>query len=339
MFKRSLPILSLLLLVACQAPQSLPSSLQMPGPTLFGQQSQLRTDWFAQLSPELQSYYADARGKTGAELFAALSQIISRNNHFDHYHDAKGYVYAVSDNGPFGPHGETGVIAAYSNLFVAGKGGNGNAYRESGDANKDGRNSDFINCEHTWPQSFFNKQEPMRADMHHLFPTFSYPNNRRGHLPFGTAQEGHVVYSTANGSKLVVRDNNFLSYSSQQALASSANVDSEEVDVNAVSDAVFEPADTQKGNTARAMLYFYMRWHDANIRSGDYDARDFWVNRVPQFENWSENVDPVDDRERRRNDLIFQKQGNRNPFIDIPGLTSLIGTQALQGSEARFIQP
>ncbi|MGB3618200.1 MAG: endonuclease, partial [Catalinimonas sp.] len=30
---------------------------------------------------------------------------------------------------------------------------------------------DPMNTEHTIPQSFFNSNEPMRADLHHLFPT------------------------------------------------------------------------------------------------------------------------------------------------------------------------
>ena len=28
-----------------------------------------------------------------------------------------------------------------------------------------------INTEHVWPQGLFDKDEPMRGDIHHLFPT------------------------------------------------------------------------------------------------------------------------------------------------------------------------
>lgn len=36
------------------------------------------------------------------------------------------------------------------------------------------------------------------------------------------------------------------------------------------------------------------------------------------------NIDPVDENERRRNDIVEKEQGNRNPFIDDPGLADLI---------------
>lgn len=319
--------LSLLVLVSCQAQPI----FQGQAPVQFQRQSQAPRsgDWFAAMSPELQRYYARAQGKTGEDLFEALSVIITDNYRSLGYGTAKGYIYAVAENAPVEANGKPGLFAAYSNVFVPGTGADGNQYREQGDANKDGTPGDFINCEHTWPQSFFNKAEPQRSDMHHLFPTFSKPNGMRGHLPFGTSKEGQVVYSTANGSKLIAR-NGALSFSS---LPTDLQLSQSE-DVDAFGgNAVFEPADTQKGNTARAMLYFYMRWHNSSIRSGDFNAKDFWLSRVGQFTQWAEQIDPPDAREQRRNQFIFEKQGNRNPFIDIPNLASLIGPQTLSQYE------
>ena len=37
-------------------------------------------------------------------------------------------------------------------------------------------------------------------------------------------------------------------------------------------------------------------------------------------------TDPVSDEERRRNDLIFGAQGNRNPFVDHPEFVDEIYT-------------
>ena len=98
-------------------------------------------------------------------------------------------------------------------------------------------------------------------------------------------------------------------------------------------DVVFEPPTVHKGNSARALLYFYLRYYNkANIRSGAFNEKSFLDNQIPAWVEWSERIDPVDDQERRRHEIIFQKQNNRNPFIDIPNLASLIGVNTLQNN-------
>ncbi|PIQ25000.1 hypothetical protein COW36_16230 [bacterium (Candidatus Blackallbacteria) CG17_big_fil_post_rev_8_21_14_2_50_48_46] len=324
LFRHALASSFLVILAACQSqPLNLAlnqQALLSPARYQAASRTAPRGDWFAQLSPQLQSYYAEARGKTGAELFQALHTIISRNTTALGYGEARAYMYGTADN--FANGNQSGVVGVYSNLFILGRGGNGNDYREQGDLNKDGTAGDFVNCEHTWPQSFFSKQLPMVSDMHHLFPTLSKPNGMRGHHPFGMSNEGKIVYSTSAGSKLIVRSN--------RLSASSAPETDKSITPFGGADAVFEPTNTQKGNTARAMMYFWLRYNDRNIRGGDFDARNFWNNRLGMFKEWSEQIDPIDERERVRHELIFKKQGNRNPFIDIPNLASLIGEQAMQ---------
>lgn len=281
--------------------------------------SAARDDWFSQLPPNLQSYYADARGKTGQALFDALHTITGRNYHALDYGAARAYLYGTADNFTF--NNQTGVVDVYSNLFIPGSGGNGDKYREPNDANKDGTPNDFINAEHTWPQSFFNKNMPMVSDMHHLFPTLSKPNGMRSNHAFGMASEGRVVYTTSSGSKLITRGGR------PPAVSFSSVIEEKDNTPFSNSDAVFEPGDSQKGNTARAMMYFYMRYKDANIRNGNFSS-DFWAKRVGMFRDWAAK-DPVDERERTREELIFEKQGNRNPFTDIPNLASLIGDDVM----------
>lgn len=46
-----------------------------------------------------------------------------------------------------------------------------------------GTNPDPINCEHTVPQSFFGSVEPMKSDIHHLFPTYKNWNSTRSNYP------------------------------------------------------------------------------------------------------------------------------------------------------------
>jgi endonuclease I len=320
----ALTSLVLLTLTACSTGSAFQQQPMMPSLTngnRLGTFSAPRNgDWFSALPPALQQYYAPAQGKTGEALFDALHDIISRNNRITSYGDSKSFMYAVADNIEF--NGKTGVFDAYSYQFVPGSGGNGNSYKEIGDANRDGVAGDFINCEHTWPQSFFNKQLPMVADIHHLFSTLSVPNNRRGHHPFGMANSG-VIYTTNGGSKLGVMDR---TGRTPQQLAQLVAQQNEENEVNiAGADLVFEPGNQHKGNTARGLFYFYLRYHKNNIRSGAFHDQGFWDSKVATFRQWAEQVDLPDDQERRRNDLVHGKQGNRNPFVDIPNLASLIG--------------
>lgn len=76
---------------------------------------------------------------------------------------------------------------------------------------------------------------------------------------------------------------------------------------------VFEPRDDHKGAAARAMLYFAVRY-DFQIEAEDEAVLRRW------------HADhPVSEREAERHDLIWVRQGNRNPFIDCPDLVEMIG--------------
>ncbi|MCP4499041.1 MAG: hypothetical protein GY822_03630 [Deltaproteobacteria bacterium] len=81
----------------------------------------------------------------------------------------------------------------------------------------------------------------------------------------------------------------------------------------------FEPEDAVKGDLARG--YFYMAVRYENSLSVD----DSTAVSGADIEPWEEDLlrdwhllDPVDDAERKRNDLVFGLQENRNPFIDHP---------------------
>jgi hypothetical protein len=84
-----------------------------------------------------------------------------------------------------------------------------------------------FNTEHTFPQGFFNSLEPMRSDLHHLFPTDDLANNARGSLPFGTVSNPTWSQGGSKGNS-----------------------------------STFEPRDAHKGKAARAMLYFLTRYQN-----------------------------------------------------------------------------
>jgi endonuclease I len=229
--------------------------------------------------------YNEVEGLKGEKLLQALNEITGRGYESHNYRDAKQFMYDTVDNR------KGKVFTLYSGLWVSGK--QGGTYTESGDANKDGYNGDFVNCEHTWPQSKFGKALPMRSDLHHLYGTLSVPNNRRGSLPFGYVTGG-AKYENSFGSK---GDGHF-----------------------------FEPADEAKGNIARAQFYFYTRYYDRNIWQKT-NRSEYWTSRLATLMKWHEQ-DPVDEWEKSRNELIYKYQGNRNPFIDFPEFAELIGVDA-----------
>lgn len=141
-----------------------------------------------------------------------------------------------------------------------------------------------INVEHTWPQSKFNKKlqkNIQKADLHHLFPTNSVANSTRGNHMFGEVRHGDLGDRCLD-SKL------------------GQSISSDQFTI------VFDPPREHKGNVARALFYFSVRY--------DIDIPD---HEEKILRKWN-NLDPVDNAERIRNAEIEKIQGNRNPFIDFP---------------------
>ncbi|WP_071870861.1 endonuclease I family protein [Atopomonas hussainii] len=72
---------------------------------------------------------------------------------------------------------------------------------------------------------------------------------------------------------------------------------------------VVEPRDAAKGNIARAIFYMH-REYGLPI-----------IGQEQMYKEWHQ-LDPADDAERARNNVIEGIQGNRNAFIDNPALVN-----------------
>jgi len=144
-----------------------------------------------------------------------------------------------------------------------------------------------FNCEHVVPQSWFQKLEPMKGDLHHLFTCESGCNSFRGNYPYFEFPE--EVTRERCGRREGVGDNK-----------------------------KFEPANG-KGTVARATLYFLLRYPG---KIGDTD-QELQRNRLNTLEAWHQ-AEPPTDYERHRNAEIQRVQGNRNPLIDHPEWVSKI---------------
>lgn len=155
---------------------------------------------------------------------------------------------------------------------------------------------DCYNREHIIPQSVFNEQSPMVADAHFITPTDGKVNGIRSNYPHGTVSS--ATYTSQNGSKL----------------GSSG--------VSGYSGTVFEPINAFKGDIARMYFYFATRYENT-VGGYSYAMFNGTSNQVftTAFLNilltWNAQ-DPVSAREIARNNAIYARQNNRNPFIDHP---------------------
>ncbi len=241
------------------------------------------------------TYYQNANGKKGAALKTALCGIIY--NRTEKSYDYLWTAFRTTDKRSDGK-----VWDMYSNItnFTFGTDQAGN-YQEEGDV---------YNREHSFPKSWFGGEvKPMYFDLHHMYPTDGYVNNKRSNFPFG--ETNSPTYTSENDfSKLGP-----CSYSGYTGT-------------------VFEPNDMYKGDFART--YFYMvtcyeeklaDWYSKNSESrATIDG-----TKYPAFQTWQLNMlmewaaaDPVSEKEINRNNAVYGIQNNRNPFIDYPGLEQYI---------------
>lgn len=159
-------------------------------------------------------------------------------------------------------------------------------------------NGKIINAEHTVPQSFFNQISLLRADMCHLFPTYELWNNVRGSFPFAEIPDAqttqwHILLNTATSS---IPSSNIDAYSEARSGS-------------------YEPREIQKGNTARAILYFYTVYESQMNNTYNHPITD--VASIQTLYNWHIQ-DPVTQADIDRNNCIKTYQGNGNPYIDNP---------------------
>ena len=98
------------------------------------------------------------------------------------------------------------------------------------------------------------------------------------------------------------------------------------------------PGDEWRGDVARVIMYMYLRYDSqckpAYVCVGNPVSSD--LNMVDLLLTWNV-VDPVSPHEITRNNVIYNNQGNRNPFIDNPYLATMIwGGVAAENTWAQY---
>jgi hypothetical protein len=137
---------------------------------------------------------------------------------------------------------------------------------------------------HSWMPTFpcDNPEQPEYSDQHNLWPTnLQQANTPRSNLPLMDI-DGNVVFTYLEGS---------VGYSLNQL--------------------VYEPRAAQKGNAARSIFYMATAYNGQGGNNWQIPAN----QSQESLKTWH-FTDLPDNYEIARNEFIFSKQANRNPYVD-----------------------
>ena len=140
-----------------------------------------------------------------------------------------------------------------------------------------------MNTEHTWPQSLGGGDGFAKCDAHHLYPVMAEANEARSNFPMREVVSD--VEWSESGSML---------------------------GKDATGETAFEPRDSQKGNTARSLLYFAMMY-----------GHTLSTEEIALYKSW-DDLDPVDVAEQNRQAAIAARQGRQSSLVACPFVVDLV---------------
>ncbi len=305
---------------------------------------------------EIRQYYSGLSSKsseelTGTNLLKNLKGVIANNVSYFSYDNCtsifvltdRDWVNSPASSLPGTYNASTNTVTGYSHSSDI----NNNPYihmlycdysvkdktKYKGDGDVSTTSKSFDN-EHAWSQTHgFKKGDSIQnltgagSDLHHLIAGTQYGNRTlHSNYSYGFVKENDSSWTSAMSSK---------PYETKNKRGEPLFAHSEDQQAK-----VFEPQDSDKGDIARALLYMVACYNnfDGSTPTNENPALKL-VNYVIS-ENTSglssENLeygyygilqdllawhklDPVDDYEIHRNNLIYKNyQHNRNPFIDFP---------------------
>ena len=246
-----------------------------------------------------QDYYAEAVNLAGDDLKEALHQIIA--NHIPYpYTSSSTDTWDILQDSDQDPENNNNILLVYTNRSQD-KGYRDGSGNYSQYENGNGTQSNSWNREHIWPKShgFPNQDDIAYRDVHNLKPCDRSVNASRGVKDFDNGGNNH-----------------------EEALSCLTDFDS------------WEPADFVKGDVARILFYMVVRYDPGynyynetfDLELVDYTTPDNFdpiLGKLSTLLEWHV-LDPVDDFEVNRNEVIYSYQQNRNPFVDHPELVDYI---------------
>lgn len=251
-------------------------------------------------------YYSGVNTGSPAALRASLHAIIDDHQRYP-YSSSTGTdtwdVLEFADEDPLNPGR---ILDVYRNA----------SYQKYGAGNTE------YNREHTWPKSYgFTNDTSTNypyTDAHMLFLSDSGYNSSRGNKPYadcvtGCTEKTTLAYNGAGGGSGVFPGNS-----------------------NWYDTTYWQTWGDRKGDVARALLYMDVRYEGGThgvtgaaepdlvltddpglIQASSSNLSVAYMGRLADLLRWHQE-DPVDDKERLRNEAVYSYQGNRNPFIDHP---------------------
>nr|WP_314490921.1 endonuclease [uncultured Chryseobacterium sp.] len=263
-------------------------------------------------------YYDGTAGLSGYALKSKIQEIISTKNVSWSYGDLPAY-YNQTDLDKYYDHGAANTTILLDIYSEIPSGPDAYEYTSANLISTSGAEGLGYNREHVIPQSTFNSNYPMYSDLHFVIPTDARINQLRSNYPYGIGNST-VHYTFTNTSKIANSAIPNYVYNSR----------------------VYEPIDEFKGDVARMLLYFAVRYenklpsfnHVTQINPAlDRSALDGTAERafdpayIAMLLQWNQQ-DPVSQREIDRNNAVYTIQKNRNPFVDNPQWVSLIWVQS-----------
>ncbi|MFI3328982.1 MAG: endonuclease [bacterium] len=251
--------------------------------------------YFGYVSNYSESYYSSLTGLYGTDFRAELNDVITDNFVWQNYNSSTRYTILPEADAVYGQEGM--VYCIYSGQIF---------YAE--DSTTAGPNGYMWNTEHVWAKShgFPSTSQLPYSDYHHLRVAEKNTNSRRNNRFIGSVDG--LDYNTDDFGNKYTTD-------------------------------TWEPRDSVKGDVARMLLYMDVRYDGEEsteidlVLLDDYEFPDSvgapHMGHLSTLLEWNKE-DPVDDRERYRNDVIYSYQFNRNPFIDHPEYADMIWGEVVE---------
>ncbi len=259
-------------------------------------------------------YYNGTSGLTGYALKSKLHEIIAGKNISWNYSDLTNY-YNQTDLDRYYDHGASNTTLLLDMYSEIPSGPDAYEYTTANLIGSAGAEGQGWNREHMMPQSTFYSNYPMYSDLFYVVPTDARINQLRSNYPYGIA--GSTIYYT---------------------FTNSSRIGNSAIPGSNYTGRVYEPVNEFKGDIARSLLYFAVRYEgklgsfnvtnntspasDTNPLDGT-EERGYDPAYIAMLLQWHQQ-DPVSQREVDRNNAVYTLQKNRNPFIDNPAWADMI---------------